>query len=163
MKGIIVQFTFGIADPHLALSIWMLSDRWSGLFQSVSELPDWSEGGNVGFPDGTAFEYDNWDELITSAFNESDSEIQEVLYYEAQRVFAESHRLMFMFNEFDFNAQRTWVNNWYYNMAMGTLFTVGASITLSKTMRDEHESQKIINRIKDVKTEKILKEYNDDI
>lgn len=115
-------FTLGIADPHLALSIWMLSDRWNGLFQSVNELPDWSEGGNVGFPDGTAFEYDNWDELITFAFNESNPEIQEVLYYEAQRVFAESHRLMFMFNEFEFHAQRTWVNNWYYNMAMGPLY-----------------------------------------
>jgi hypothetical protein len=45
-------------------------------------------------------------------------------------------------------------------MAMGTLFTVGSSITLSKTMRDEHEASKIINRIKDVKTEKILKEFN---
>ena len=53
-----------------------------------------------------------------------------------------------------------WVKGY---MAMGTLFTVGASITLSKTMRDEHEANKIINKIKDVKTEKILKEYNDDI
>ncbi len=50
-----------------------------------------------------------------------------------------------------------WVKGY---MAMGTLFTIGASITLSKTMRDEHEAKKIINKINDVKTEKILKEYN---
>lgn len=48
-------------------------------------------------------------------------------------------------------------------MAMGTLFTVGSSITLSKTIRDEHEANKIINRIKDVKTEKILKEYSGEL
>jgi hypothetical protein len=53
-----------------------------------------------------------------------------------------------------------WVKGY---MAMGTLFTIGASITLSKTLRDEHESKKIINRINDVKTEKILKEYRGDM
>ena len=51
-----------------------------------------------------------------------------------------------------------WVKGY---MAMGTLFTIGASITLSKTMRDEHEAKRIINKINDVKTEKILKEFND--
>lgn len=53
-----------------------------------------------------------------------------------------------------------WVKGY---MAMGTLFTVGASITMSKTLRDEHEAKKIINRISTVKTEKILKEYGDDV
>ncbi len=48
-------------------------------------------------------------------------------------------------------------------LGMGTLFIVGASITLSKTLRDEHEAKKIINRITNVKTEKILKEYNTEI
>jgi len=52
-----------------------------------------------------------------------------------------------------------WVKGY---MAMGTLFTVGSSITLSKTLRDEHESKKIINKINEVKTEKILKEYGCD-
>lgn len=52
-----------------------------------------------------------------------------------------------------------WVKGY---MAMGTLFTVGASITLAKTMRDEHEANKIINKIRNVKTEKILKEYDGD-
>ena len=53
-----------------------------------------------------------------------------------------------------------WVKGY---MAMGTLFTVGASITLSKTMRDEHEAGKIINKIRNVKTEKILKEYDEEV
>lgn len=52
-----------------------------------------------------------------------------------------------------------WVKGY---MAMGTLFTVGSSITLSKTLRDEHESKRIINKINEVKTEKILKEYGRD-
>lgn len=52
-----------------------------------------------------------------------------------------------------------WVKGY---MAMGTLFVVGSSITLSKTMRDEHESRKMINKISEVKTEKILKQYADD-
>lgn len=53
-----------------------------------------------------------------------------------------------------------WVKGY---MAMGTLFTVGASITLSKTMRDQHEAERIINKITNVKTEKILKEFNGDM
>ncbi len=53
-----------------------------------------------------------------------------------------------------------WVKGY---MTMGTLFTVGSSITLSKTLRDEHEANKIVNKISDVKTEKILKEYTSDL
>ncbi len=45
-------------------------------------------------------------------------------------------------------------------MAMGTLFLTGSSFMLSKTMRDEHEAQKLINQIQDAKNEKILKEYD---
>ncbi len=53
-----------------------------------------------------------------------------------------------------------WVKGY---MIMGTLFAVGSSITLSKTLRDEHEASKIINKISDVKTEKILKEYSPEL
>ena len=53
-----------------------------------------------------------------------------------------------------------WVKGY---MAMGTLFTVGSSITLSKTLRDDHEARKLINKISDVKTEKILKEYGGEV
>lgn len=45
-------------------------------------------------------------------------------------------------------------------LGMGLLFTVSATITLSKTMRDEHEAKKIVNKIAEVKTERILKELS---
>lgn len=45
-------------------------------------------------------------------------------------------------------------------MGMGALFLTGTSIMLTKTIRDEHEAQKIINQIQEVKTEKMLKEYD---
>ncbi|MFQ5994404.1 MAG: YiaA/YiaB family inner membrane protein [Acidiferrobacterales bacterium] len=44
--------------------------------------------------------------------------------------------------------------------AMGTLYLIGSTFTLAKTIRDEFESQKLINKIADAKTEKILKEYD---
>ena len=52
-----------------------------------------------------------------------------------------------------------WVKGY---MAMGLLFTVGSTITLSKTVRDEHEARKILNRIAEAKTTKLLKEYETD-
>ncbi len=53
-----------------------------------------------------------------------------------------------------------WVKGY---MAMGTVFLTGSSITLTKTIRDEHEAQKLIKKISEVKTEKILKEYDKDL
>ena len=50
-----------------------------------------------------------------------------------------------------------WVKGY---MAMGSLFTIGTSITLSKTLRDEHEANKLINKISEAKTERILKTYD---
>ncbi|MBL4795602.1 MAG: hypothetical protein JKY24_08915 [Pseudomonadales bacterium] len=44
-------------------------------------------------------------------------------------------------------------------MSLCALFLVSSTITLSKTMRDEHESSKLINKISEAKTTKILKEY----
>ena len=52
-----------------------------------------------------------------------------------------------------------WVKGY---MAMGSLFTIGSSITLSKTLRDEHEANKLINKISEAKTERILKTYDAD-
>jgi len=52
-----------------------------------------------------------------------------------------------------------WVKGY---MAMGVLFTVGTSITLSKTLRDDHEAKKLINQISEAKTSKILKTYDAD-
>lgn len=44
-------------------------------------------------------------------------------------------------------------------LAMGTLFTVGSTFSLSKTLRDQHEAQKLIHKISNAKTEKMLKEF----
>jgi hypothetical protein len=44
-------------------------------------------------------------------------------------------------------------------MVMGTIFTVASSFTLAKTIRDNHEASKLINRVRDAKAEKILREY----
>ncbi len=42
---------------------------------------------------------------------------------------------------------------------MGTLFLVGSSFTLAKTMRDQFESNKLINRLSQARAEKLLEEY----
>ena len=42
---------------------------------------------------------------------------------------------------------------------MGILFTVGSAFSLSKTVRDDLESQKLANRVQGAKTEKMLKEF----
>lgn len=52
-----------------------------------------------------------------------------------------------------------WVKGY---MAMAVLFVIGSSITLSKTLRDQHEADRLINRIAEAKTQKILKEYGPD-
>ncbi len=44
-------------------------------------------------------------------------------------------------------------------LLMGTIFTVASCFTLAKTLRDDYEAGKLINRITGAKTEKILKEY----
>ena len=44
-------------------------------------------------------------------------------------------------------------------LAMGFFFTVSACFTLAKTIRDDHEAERMINRITSAKTEKILTEF----
>ena len=44
-------------------------------------------------------------------------------------------------------------------LALKSLFLVSATIMLSKTLRDEHEAQRLLNRINEAKTNKILKEF----
>jgi hypothetical protein len=44
-------------------------------------------------------------------------------------------------------------------LALNSLFLVSSTIMLSKTLRDEHEAQRLLNRISEAKTNKILKEY----
>lgn len=49
-----------------------------------------------------------------------------------------------------------WVRGY---LIMGLFFVVGSTFTLAKTVRDNHEAQRIINRVVDAKTEKILSDY----
>jgi hypothetical protein len=49
-----------------------------------------------------------------------------------------------------------WVRGY---MAMGTLFTVGSAFTLAKTIRDNYEAGKLISRLSEAKTEKLLRDY----
>lgn len=39
------------------------------------------------------------------------------------------------------------------------LFLVSTTITLSKTLRDQHENQRLINKISEAKTKQLIKEY----
>ncbi len=44
-------------------------------------------------------------------------------------------------------------------LGMATVFIIGSTITMTKTVRDNHESKKLVNRIDDAKTEKLLKGF----
>lgn len=44
-------------------------------------------------------------------------------------------------------------------LGMGLFFCLGSTFTLAKTIRDNYEMQKLVNRMVDAKTEKILSEY----
>ena len=46
-------------------------------------------------------------------------------------------------------------------LLMGMIFTLGSTFSLAKTLRDEFESNRLINRVHLAKTEKILTEYED--
>lgn len=45
--------------------------------------------------------------------------------------------------------------------ALCALFLVSSTITLSKTMRDQHESQRLMNKINEAKTQQLIKEYGE--
>ncbi|MES2198070.1 MAG: YiaA/YiaB family inner membrane protein [Pseudomonadota bacterium] len=45
-------------------------------------------------------------------------------------------------------------------MTMGFLMLIQSCITMTKTMRDMHESGKLVNRIEDAKAERILMDFN---
>ena len=44
-------------------------------------------------------------------------------------------------------------------LGIGLLFQVNACFALAKTVRDNHEAAKLINRISDAKAEKLLTEF----
>lgn len=43
-------------------------------------------------------------------------------------------------------------------LSMAAVFTVGTTFTLAKTLRDEHEASRLINKIEDAATERVLRE-----
>ena len=53
------------------------------------------------------------------------------------------------------------VNSWIKAfMGMGLTFTIGSTISLTKTQRDLHESKKLLSRVDEAKLEKLLSEHN---
>ena len=50
-----------------------------------------------------------------------------------------------------------WVKGYLF---MGLLFTIGSTMNLAKTVRDNHEAQKVSSVIKDARIERILSEQD---
>ena len=46
-------------------------------------------------------------------------------------------------------------------LTMSALFLVSSTITLSKTLRDEHESERLLHKISEAKTQQLIKEYSE--
>lgn len=55
-----------------------------------------------------------------------------------------------------FFLQLDWWSKGY--LAMGVIMLVQSCITLTKTIRDQHEAEKLVNRIEDARTERLLME-----
>jgi hypothetical protein len=52
-------------------------------------------------------------------------------------------------------------DNWMKGyLGMGVLFSLGSTISLSKTVRDIEESKRIVSRIDEAKLERLLAEYD---
>ena len=52
------------------------------------------------------------------------------------------------------------VNEWMRGfLGLGLFFSISSSFTLAKTLRDNHEAGKLINRLSEAKTEKYLSDY----
>jgi hypothetical protein len=43
--------------------------------------------------------------------------------------------------------------------AMGLLFSVGSALSLAKTLRDDHEARRLINRLSEAKAERIIRDF----
>ncbi|MGB0560764.1 MAG: YiaA/YiaB family inner membrane protein [Spirulinaceae cyanobacterium] len=52
-------------------------------------------------------------------------------------------------------------NNWVKGyLMMGMLFSIGSTVSLSKTLRDLDESKRMISRIDEAKLERLLAQYD---
>jgi len=45
--------------------------------------------------------------------------------------------------------------------AIGSLFLVSSTLTMAKTLRDQHESERLINKINEAKTSRIINEFSE--
>ncbi len=45
-------------------------------------------------------------------------------------------------------------------LSMGIVFLIGSTISLTKTLRDNHESERLNNKLEEAKTDKILREFD---
>lgn len=53
------------------------------------------------------------------------------------------------------------VDNWVKGyMGMGLMFTVGSTISISKTTRDVHEAKRLIAKVDEARVEKLLSEHH---
>lgn len=44
-------------------------------------------------------------------------------------------------------------------LAMGLFFSVASTLTLQKTLRDNHEARKLLNQMREAKTEQVLTDF----
>jgi hypothetical protein len=44
-------------------------------------------------------------------------------------------------------------------LGMGLVFSVGSSLSLAKTLRDNHEAGRLLNRLSEAKAEKIIRDF----
>lgn len=52
------------------------------------------------------------------------------------------------------------VDNWVKGfMGMGMTFSIGSSFSLAKTIRDNHEAEKLMSRVDEARMEKLLAEH----
>jgi hypothetical protein len=49
-----------------------------------------------------------------------------------------------------------WVRAFF---GMGLLFSVGSALSLAKTLRDNHEARRLLNRLSEAKAEKIIRDF----
>ena len=53
-------------------------------------------------------------------------------------------------------------DNWVKGfLGMGIMFLVGSTFSLAKTLRDNHEARKTINRMRSAKAEKLIREFEE--
>jgi hypothetical protein len=44
-------------------------------------------------------------------------------------------------------------------LGMGLVFSVGSALSLAKTIRDNHEARRLLNRLTEAKAEKIIRDF----